>query len=83
MLGPAMHRRKDTIFKLLIVETVFLAVNKGSFKRASLCYFPFVLIGCYFCFSEVISLYKNDVLEQEIPGDLKFCGRITLNDFLF
>lgn len=45
------------IFRLFIVETVFLAVNKGSFERASLSYVQFVLIGCYFCLSEVISLY--------------------------
>ena len=36
------------IFRLLIVETVFLAVNKGSFERASLRYFQFVWLAVIF-----------------------------------
>ena len=50
---------KIRIFRLFIVETIFLAVNKGSFERNPLCAIArfFFLIGCYIFISEVISFF--------------------------
>jgi len=38
-------------------------VQKPTFERASLRYSPFVLIGCYFCLSEVRLMFVSRKLQ--------------------